>query len=124
MGVLNHQSNLGVNGFDLSKASAVSVGDPFPLENFSTGSIQITWSGATSSDAFTSLGTFEFKVSNDNVNWFTLSTPATITINAATGSKLFTLPVSLPYTYGKLEWTKNNSTGGTAKCFAIFKNHQ
>lgn len=123
MGVLKYTTDLNVTAFDLSKASCVF--NSKPIENFSSGSVQINWFGATSSDGFTSMGTFEFKVSNDNVTFFSLTVPATLTVSAATGSKMFTFPVSgIPYIYGRLEWTKNNSTAGTGNALAIFKNHQ
>ena len=122
MGVLKFTTDLNVAAFSLATVSQVF--ESKPIENFSTGSYQIDWFGATSSDGFTSMGTFEFEVSNDNKTFFPLTTPATLTVSAAAGSKLFTLPVSLPYVYGRLKWTKNNSTAGTATCKAIFKNHQ
>lgn len=116
------ESSLGVDGFVLSGVSSVAEG--VSVNTYHLGSIQIVWVGATSSDVFTSKGKFEIQISNDAINWNTLkdtdNNDVDVEVGAATGNVHVRL-ITIDFKWIRLKWTKNNSTGGTAKCFAIFK---
>ena len=116
------ETNLGVNAFPLNTANDEFKG--FDVSDKDIGGLQVVWSGATSSDAFTSKGKFDVQISNDGLNWNTLkdtvNADVSIEIGVAAGNTHIRL-ITIDFKWIRLKWTKNNSTGGTAKCFGIFK---
>lgn len=117
-------SNVGLDKFDLSSAdNALMVGEK--VLHYDIGSLDVVWSGATSSDGFTSKGQFAVETSNNKVDWEPLVdstlTPVVIRINAASGHVLVRRMLYMEWAYIRFNWTKNNSTGGSATCYGIFK---
>ena len=74
--------NLGISAFDLSGANSNQAS--VDLNSYVSGSIQLVWTGATSSDAFVTPGQFEIEVSNDNTNWETLLTISIVAESSVT----------------------------------------
>ncbi len=101
-------SALGISSFNLNSANTTKTA--VDLSKYVRGSIQIDWSGATSSDTFTSLGTFNVLIGNTSSPSAVLTT---ITIGAASGSFMYR-PEDINFKYIAIQWVKNNSTGGTA----------
>lgn len=116
------ESSLGVDGFVLSGVDSVAEG--VAVNTYQIGSVQIVWKSATSSDVFTSKGTFDIQISNDAINWNTLKDTNNADVNVEIGSangNVHVRLITIDFKWIRLKWVKNNSTGGTAKCFAVFK---
>ncbi len=111
--VLN--SALGISAFSLATADVTQTA--VDISTYVRGSIEITWSGATSSDAFVSQGAFDVLIGNTSSPTAILTT---ISIGAASGSFLYR-GLDADMRYIAIKWTKNNSTAGSATISATFK---
>lgn len=107
--------NLGISAFDLSGAN--SNQSSVDLNTYITGSIQLVWTGATSSDAFVTPGIIAVEVSNNDSNWESL---ISYSISAASGQVL-SRAISVDFRYIRTTWTKNASTAGSATISTTFK---
>lgn len=108
-------SALGISSFSLASANIIK--SAIDISKYARGSIQIDWTGATSSDSFVSLGTFSVLIGNTSSPAAVLTT---ITVSAASGSFLYR-GLDADIKYIAIQWTKNNSTGGSATISANFK---
>ena len=118
------ESNLNCVAFPLASDSGAT--EKVDVDFYTLGSVQIVAKGATSSDTFTSKGTFALEQSNDGVKWFPVldnaASPAAITFPiAAIGTTLLAVNIPISTKWWRLSWTKNNSTGGTATVWAMLK---
>jgi hypothetical protein len=112
---LSEESNLGVNAFALDTAdTSMSVTD---VSKYRAGSLEISWSGATSSDAFATPGYFTVLIGNTASP---STTEATIYVSAASGSYLYR-GLDIDFKNIQISWTKANSTGGSATITTHFK---
>lgn len=117
------EPDFGLTNFSLSSASRTEF-NIVDVGNFIRGSLQLTWSGATSSDAFATPATFSVLISNDRKNWEplldSLGNPVVISIGAASGH-VFVRKMIVDWHQIKIDYAKGNSTGGTLNCKAVFK---
>lgn len=122
MARITFETNLNVENFPLSSSSDEFKG--FDVSDKDIGGLQLVWKNATSSDNFATKGQFDVQISNDGLNWNTLvdsnNTEVVIAVGAANGNVHVRL-ITIDFKWIRLKWTKNNSTGGTAKCFGLFK---
>ncbi len=108
-------SDLGVTSYNLNQIDEIF--SSLDVMIYRGGSLQASWTGATSSDAFVTPGQFEIEVSNDNTNWETL---LTISVDSAARSEL-NRGILIDFRYIRASWTQNASTGGAANIILITK---
>lgn len=114
-------TDFNILAFDLSTIDTDFAGVDAGL--YVRGSIQVVWSGATSSDAFATPGVFKAQISNDGSTWEDLmdgAVPTTVDIAAASGSTMFR-KINFDFRYMRFTWDKNGITAGTADCFGVLK---
>ncbi len=107
--------NLGISAFDLSGANSNQAS--VELNSYVSGSIQLVWTGATSSDAFVTPGVITVEVSNNNSNWESL---ISYEISSASG-QVMSRGIAVDFRYMRTTWLLNASTAGTANITSAFK---
>lgn len=117
------RTDLGIHAFDLNSASDDTM-QGIDVSYYNQGSLHVVWNGATSSDGFTSQGEFAVETSNNRTDWEQLMDSAgsavVIPIDSSDGHVLVR-KMYVDWAYIRFNWTQNNSSGGSATCYGIFK---
>lgn len=117
------ETNVGIRSFDLNNSDDSAM-QGVDVTYYNQGSMHVVWSGATSSDGFTMQGQLAVETSNNRADWEQLvdstGTAVTIPINMASGHVLIR-KMYVDWKFIRFNWTKNNSTGGQATCYGVFK---
>lgn len=91
------------------------VSDIWNVESLKSSSIQFNWTGADAVDS-----TLVPQVSNDGVNFSDADTPPpTLTLDAASGTKMWVFREELAVRYIRLSYTAASNTTGTGTVFSF-----